>query len=188
MRSPCVVHYLMFFAAAAVGGCGSNSKMAAVSGSVTYRGQPLANAQVNFAPVAGGPIATGQTDASGKFQLGTMSINDGALVGKHKVSVVARGPNRPLRPGEVGSGVPGDTALAIRSFLSSSSIRSLLAWNARSYAEPTIFSLSWSDRSGPQRSRDSRRCNSCPATWARRDRHWRACGAEDLPSAWSDDK
>ena len=110
MRSRCALHCLMFFAAAAVGGCGNNSKMAAVSGSVTYRGQPLANAQVNFAPVAGGAIATGQTDASGKFQLGTMSINDGALVGKHKVSVVARGPNRPLRPGEVGSGMPGDTA------------------------------------------------------------------------------
>ena len=94
---------------ATVGGCGGNAKMAAVTGTVTFKGQPLANAQVNFAPVAGGPIATGQTDASGKFQLGTNSINDGALVGKHKVGVIARGPNRPLRPGEVGSGMPGDT-------------------------------------------------------------------------------
>ena len=96
--------------AVVVCGCGGNSKMAPVTGSVTFQGKPLPNAQVNFAPVSGGPIASGQTDSSGRFRLGTMSIDDGALVGQHKISIIARGPPRPLRPGEIGSGMPGDTS------------------------------------------------------------------------------
>lgn len=83
--------------------------MASVSGTVTYRGKPLPDAQVNFAPVDGGPIATGRTDASGRFRLGTSTPDDGARLGKHKISIVARGPDRPPRPGETGSGMPGES-------------------------------------------------------------------------------
>lgn len=103
------VRLLGFAGCCWLAGCtGGDGGFAPVTGRVVYRQQPLANAQVNFTPVAGGRIASGQTDADGRFQLGTNTLDDGALIGKHKVSVIARGPDRPLRPGEVGSGLPGD--------------------------------------------------------------------------------
>ncbi len=40
-----------------------------------------------FVPAEGGRPATGITDAQGKFSLETMKPGDGALVGKHKVTV-----------------------------------------------------------------------------------------------------
>jgi len=91
-------------------GCSGSSgpATAPVSGLVTYKGQPLADADVSFAPEGGGRVATGRTDASGRFTLGTFSIDDGAIVGKHRVSIVALGPDRPAKPGE-GSGMPGET-------------------------------------------------------------------------------
>jgi hypothetical protein len=110
MPRSCVFFGLLSCLLAAAGGCGGNAKMAAVTGTVTFKGQPLASAQVNFAPVEGGAIASGQTDSAGRFRLGTQTRDDGAIVGKHRVGVIARGPPRPLRPGEVGSGMPGDMA------------------------------------------------------------------------------
>jgi len=69
-------------------GCGdSGPQMAPVSGVVTVDGAPVANAAVMFVPEAGGRPATGLTDAEGKFSLETMEPGDGALVGKHKVTV-----------------------------------------------------------------------------------------------------
>jgi hypothetical protein len=91
-------------------GCsGGGADMAPVSGTVTYRGKPLPDAQVNFTPVDGGPIASGRTDSSGRFRLSTSTPDDGARLGKHKISIVARGPDRPPRPGETGSGMPGES-------------------------------------------------------------------------------
>jgi hypothetical protein len=92
-----------------IGCSGGSANMAQVTGSVTYRGQPLPDAQVSFAPADGGPIATGRTDSSGKFRLGTLAADDGARVGKHRISIVARGPDRPPRAGETGSGMPGES-------------------------------------------------------------------------------
>jgi hypothetical protein len=89
-------------------GCGSNAKLVPVSGTVTYKGKPVANADVTFAPEDGGRVATGHTDASGKFSLTTLALNDGASVGNHRVSVTARGPDRPPKPGETSSGMPGE--------------------------------------------------------------------------------
>jgi len=73
-------------------GCGSSGpQMGRVSGKVTYQDQPVANATVTFLPeAAGSQSATGITDASGEYQLSTFGKNDGALVGKHRVNVVAR--------------------------------------------------------------------------------------------------
>jgi hypothetical protein len=49
-------------------------------------GKALPNALVTFVPEAGGGAAIGKTDASGNYTLITVD-RDGALVGKHKVSV-----------------------------------------------------------------------------------------------------
>lgn len=104
-------------------GCNLDSrpKRAPVSGTVTYRNQPVKGAVVNFVPVAGDNIATGLTDAQGKYQLGTFELTDGALVGQHKVSIVARGPERDPKPSEMvgmmpGTKVPGDPIIPQKYF------------------------------------------------------------------------
>lgn len=69
------------------GGCGSSDapSLAECSGSVTFNGQPVANADVSFF-VANAPLAIGSTDASGAFKIKT-GKNNGAPIGKAKVSI-----------------------------------------------------------------------------------------------------
>lgn len=89
-------------------GCGG-SKTPHVTGTIKFKGKPLAGAHVSFWPVEGtGRAASGFTDSNGRFKLGTLSADDGAAPGQYRVSVIARGPDRPLKPGEVGSGMPGE--------------------------------------------------------------------------------
>jgi hypothetical protein len=91
-------------------GCGTNSKTAPVRGRVTYKGKPVANANVSFSPTesTGRAAATGITDSSGHFTLQTAATNDGAQPGKYQVSIIARGADRPPKPGESLSGMPGE--------------------------------------------------------------------------------
>lgn len=58
-----------------------------VRGIITYKGQPVKNAQVTFHPEDGENSGRGVTDEQGKFVLSTYSISDGAVLGKHKVTV-----------------------------------------------------------------------------------------------------
>jgi hypothetical protein len=100
---------LLLFVGALTVGCGGASKTAPVTGRVTYKGKPVPNANVSFSPVdSGGRPATGITDSGGRFTLGTVSTNDGALIGKYQVSIIARGPDRTPKPGESLSGMPGE--------------------------------------------------------------------------------
>lgn len=79
----CATLWLMLLA-----GCGqSGPAMAPVSGTVTFNGKPLSDAQVMFAPRSGGRPALGRTDQQGCFQLTTLHANDGALVGDHAVTI-----------------------------------------------------------------------------------------------------
>lgn len=89
-------------------GCGGGGP-APVSGTITYKDKPVVNASVSFTPVEGsGPAATGLTDSAGHYNLGTLTTNDGAMPGKYRVGVIARGPERAPKPGEVNSGMPGE--------------------------------------------------------------------------------
>jgi len=77
-------------------GCGGPSPVAA-GGTITYQGNPVANANVQFVPTgeAGGAdrkIATGETDAAGKFGVGTVKPGDGAVPGDYAVTVTPKGP------------------------------------------------------------------------------------------------
>jgi hypothetical protein len=81
--------------------------MATVTGRVTYQGKPLPNAQVIFAPDDGSRVATAWTDPEGKYELGTFDQADGAILGQHRIAIVARGPEKALPPGQIGSGLPG---------------------------------------------------------------------------------
>jgi hypothetical protein len=81
-------------------GCGSG--LASVSGRVTCKGQPLANAAVVFSPVPNaegdresGKAASGSTDADGRYVLTTAGEGSGALVGKHRVVVYPDDTTRP---------------------------------------------------------------------------------------------
>jgi hypothetical protein len=74
------------------GGCGGgpeggNVKLAPGGGTVTFKGAPLAGATVTFIP-ENGPLATAQTDLSGKFKLSTGG-QAGVAVGKSTVTVTA---------------------------------------------------------------------------------------------------
>ena len=80
--------------------------MGSVSGTVTYQGKALEKAQVVFHSESNGLAATGWTDAKGRYRLGTRSIDDGAMLGKYRVTVAARGPDKTL-PGPSTSGMPG---------------------------------------------------------------------------------
>jgi hypothetical protein len=65
---------------------------------VTLNGKPLANALVVFQPIApeksleAGPGSTGKTDANGAFTLTATTGENGAVVGKHRVTINATEP------------------------------------------------------------------------------------------------
>jgi hypothetical protein len=65
-------------------GCGEG-KVVKVSGTLTYKGQPVPNAYIGFSPDNGRP-SWGVTDEQGRFTLHYDRSQDGATVGKHKVS------------------------------------------------------------------------------------------------------
>jgi len=67
-------------------GCGS-SNVVPVTGTLTYKGQPVTNAIVNFVPEKGRP-SLGETDQNGRFTLTYDPQTKGAEVGKHRVFVM----------------------------------------------------------------------------------------------------
>ena len=73
-------------------GCGSEKgpTLAPADGTVTYQGQPLADANVMFVPEKG-PLATGITDSDGHFTLAT-GARSGVAVGPAKVAIDAHSP------------------------------------------------------------------------------------------------
>ena len=75
-------------------GCGSrplplNDK---VEGVVRYEGVPLAGVRVDFLPESGygrtAPSSTAMTDAEGRFELACADDKSGAVVARHRVTVV----------------------------------------------------------------------------------------------------
>jgi hypothetical protein len=75
-------------------GCGSSSQgLALVKGKVTYKGKPVPNGTINFLPTNGNkPSASGEIQSDGSYSLKTFVSNrpsDGAVVGQHKVVIVA---------------------------------------------------------------------------------------------------
>jgi hypothetical protein len=70
------------------GGAAKVAGVVPVTGAVTFQGAPVVGANVTFYPDgAGGRAAAGTTDAQGKYQLTTLSANDGAKPGTYKVMV-----------------------------------------------------------------------------------------------------
>ena len=82
---------------------------APVHGTVTLDGKPLPYGQVVFQPLSG-RIAKGVIE-DGKFTLGTYKAADGAVLGRHRISVTAR---KTLEGEESGApGVPRFSSLSL---------------------------------------------------------------------------
>jgi hypothetical protein len=78
----------------AILGCNRGGEgLAIVKGKITYKGKPVPNGTVNFLPDDGHqPSATGEIQPDGSYALQTFLSNrpsDGAVIGKHKVVIVA---------------------------------------------------------------------------------------------------
>jgi hypothetical protein len=70
------------------GGCDSRPTRVPVSGKVLIDGEPLTYGAVVFSPT-GGRQSSGIIDKAGHFTLTCFEPNDGALVGKHHIQVLA---------------------------------------------------------------------------------------------------
>ena len=82
---------LLVFGLLLATGCGGAPNAAAVSGTVTLDGQPLANAVVNFQPAGSernpGPSSIGRTNEKGEYNLEMAGVGRGAVLGAHKVKI-----------------------------------------------------------------------------------------------------
>ena len=81
-------------AACLAAGCNRGGEgLAVVKGKVNYNGKPVPNGTINFLPDDGNkPSATGEIQADGSYALTTFQSNhasEGAVIGKHKVVIVA---------------------------------------------------------------------------------------------------
>ena len=61
-------------------------KTVPVTGTVSLKGQPVAEAQVVFKPKGNSPSATGLTDSSGTYRLMTFDV-EGAVPGEYSVAI-----------------------------------------------------------------------------------------------------
>lgn len=93
-------------------GCGSSAQLEGrvpvypVQGTVTFKGNPVEGAVVNFVSKGDNPVATGRTDASGKYSLTTYDSGDGAGEGDYVVLVTKV--EVPAVPEKEPTGYPGD--------------------------------------------------------------------------------
>ena len=79
----------------AASGCGE-SRYVRVSGRLTYKGEPIPNTYVTFAPDDGSRPSRGKTDADGKFALHVQPRHEGVVRGMHTVFLTYN----PPPPGE----------------------------------------------------------------------------------------
>lgn len=71
-----------------------------VRGVVTLKGNPVANADITFSNAEANRSAFGKTNEKGEYQLTTYSSLDGAVAGKHAISIIHVPPvaNTPALP------------------------------------------------------------------------------------------
>jgi hypothetical protein len=95
LPQPVLLSAAFSLALACLPGCSkSGPDVVRVQGTVTRHGQPIPNLTVNFMPEKGRP-SWGLTDLSGHYTLHYNPKIDGALLGRHRVFVVFRGPAGP---------------------------------------------------------------------------------------------
>lgn len=77
-----------------VAGCNRGPTMVPVTGKVIYNGHPLQFGVVMFQPPSG-QAAQGDIQSDGTFKLSTYRLNDGVVLGKHKVRIACYESMRP---------------------------------------------------------------------------------------------
>lgn len=97
---------------ATLAGCGPKGPpMAPVSGTVTFKGSPLPEAQVAFHAQEPDVLpGIGITDSEGRYRLSTRDPGDGCTLGKFKVTIIVY-ENRP--PGKLAAIPSGEPKLLI---------------------------------------------------------------------------
>jgi hypothetical protein len=93
MKRQHLVHLMcLFLAIGLVVGCGGETvnrpPVYKVRGKVTLSGKPIPGADITFSNREANRSAFGRTDENGEYQLTTFTANDGALEGKHEVTIV----------------------------------------------------------------------------------------------------
>lgn len=90
-RCACISGLVLVF----LSGCGSGQPEAKTfetvpaAGTLTWNGKPLAGFRITLHPAGGeARTASGVTDDSGKFVLGTDEAGDGAVPGQHAIAVI----------------------------------------------------------------------------------------------------
>lgn len=82
---------LMIAACVSQAGCSSGTSsrdpVYKVTGKVTYKGAPVVGADITFLCTAPERSAFGRTNDEGVYNLTTFSANDGAVEGKHSVTI-----------------------------------------------------------------------------------------------------
>jgi hypothetical protein len=97
-------------------GCGpKRPETAPVNGKVTIAGQPVTQGKIIFYPEQG-RSAIGTIAADGSYHLTTFELNDGALLGKHVVTIQATNVAGPALPAsfeeELNQGISGNPVSA----------------------------------------------------------------------------
>lgn len=85
------------------GGGGGEMSVAPAGGKVTFNGAPVTGGSITLAPVGSGKgpagkPASGAIQNDGTFKLSTYGNNDGAVIGKHKISFSAPAGETTTRP------------------------------------------------------------------------------------------
>ncbi|NBR05473.1 MAG: hypothetical protein EBT92_06865 [Planctomycetes bacterium] len=85
-----------------IGCSGDDRGLAPVSGTIIFKGKPLANAGINFIPEdTTARVAVGSTDKDGKYKLSSYQINDGAKIGRYSITIRAEeGGDSNLKPAD----------------------------------------------------------------------------------------
>src|SRR5207247_10952611 len=92
-----ILHSVGLLLLVALTGCGGGAPaIVDVEGTLTYKGQPVPNVYIDFHP-ENGRQSWGLTDDQGHFKLNYDRQHDGAIVGKHKISIRAN-TGRPSSP------------------------------------------------------------------------------------------
>ena len=100
-------------------GCGSSNglSLGRVSGTITYKGEPIKRGTVIFMPDESkglvGPAAMGTIGSDGSYVMTTEQTGDGAMIGLHKVGIMAIG-ETPISGSEEAATKEGDE---VKSFL-----------------------------------------------------------------------
>jgi hypothetical protein len=81
------IHGYVVLVSATLVGCDTGVPVGQVTGVVTYAGQPLPQAEVEFTPKGDGTSSVGFTNHEGRYELQYTLHRKGALLGSHVVRV-----------------------------------------------------------------------------------------------------